>query len=426
MHVDESPGVRWLIIRSVPALAIGILSAFVLYGVDWVSEQLEHVIWHVVPGSLGIDPAHGWWTLGVLTVIGLLVGLVLQFAPGHGGFDSATHELEDATILPLKALPGLLVIAILVLAGGVSLGPESPVMAINAALIVALVGRFTGFFSAPLAALAATSGTLGAMFGTPVAAALLLTGLVAATRGGGALWDRLFIPLVAAGAGAVTTTLIGGPDFSMHLPPAPTLQIADVLFAAIVATVAAALGVAGAFVFPLVHRLFHSIRSPLLMATAGGIVLGLLGMLGGPITLFKGLNQTGELLADPAIWGVGALVAMILIKLAALIVGASSGFRGGRIFPSVFIGAAIGVLASAIIPDLPIGLAVASGILGILLAVGRDGWLALFLAVLVAGDMTILPILCLAVLPAWLVVTRAPHFIVPIRAAAGPIPTRVE
>ena len=61
-----------------------------------------------------------------------------------------------------------------------------------------------------------------------------------------------------------------------------------------------------------------------------------------------------------------------------------------------------------------------------MLAVSRDGWLALFLAVLVAGDVGILPILCLAALPAWLVVTRAPHFLVPRRGIPDSAPARAE
>ena len=75
---------------------------------------------------------------------------------------------------------------------------------------------------------------------------------------------------------------------------------------------------------------------------------------------------------------------------------------------------------------MPLGLAVACGILGVVLVVGRDGWLAIFLAVAIPADITLLPMLCMIVLPAWLLVSRAPEFrIVPPEAerrAAGPEP----
>ena len=61
-------------------------------------------------------------------------------------------------------------------------------------------------------------------------------------------------------------------------------------------------------------------------------------------------------------------------------------------------------------------MACSTAVLGVLLAVARDGWLSLFVAVVITGDVTVTAILCLALLPAWLVVTNAPHML----AAAEP------
>jgi len=46
------------------------------------------------------------------------------------------------------------------------------------------------------------------------------------------------------------------------------------------------------------------------------------------------------------------------------------------------------------------------------LAVSRDGWISLFIAVAVTGSIPVLPVLCIAVLPAWLLVSRGPEMIV--------------
>ena len=89
---------------------------------------------------------------------------------------------------------------------------------------------------------------------------------------------------------------------------------------------------------------------------------------------------------------------------------ACSLFRGGRIFPATFIGAALGLLGNALFPSIPLGLAVACGIIGILVVVARDGWLALFVAAAVAGDLTLLPLLSVIILPAWLLVSAVPEF----------------
>jgi chloride channel protein, CIC family len=102
-------------------------------------------------------------------------------------------------------------------------------------------------------------------------------------------------------------------------------------------------------------------------------------------------------------------------------VAASSGFRGGRIFPSIFIGVALGLLAHALVPSIPMALAVACGTLGYLVAVTRSGWLSLFMGVAVTGDINLLPLLCLVVLPVWLLATGRPEMQLP---AAAPEPAR--
>jgi hypothetical protein len=51
--------------------------------------------------------------------------------------------------------------------------------------------------------------------------------------------------------------------------------------------------------FTPVHTLFHRFRSPVLALAIGGIVLGLLGVLGGPLTLFKRLDEMKELATGP-------------------------------------------------------------------------------------------------------------------------------
>ena len=411
----ESPGVRRLLTLSVPAIVIGVVSALVLFALDEVAGALQNVIWSTLPHAVGVDPDSGWWIFGVLSLTGLAVGLCVWLLPGHGGDDSATTGLT-APPLPLASVPSLIVVTVLALAGGVSLGPESPIIAINTAILVALLARLWPALPVQFVLLITAAGTIGALFGTPVAAVLAFTGIVGGMAAGGALWDRLFMPLASAGAGAVTMTLLAHPSFAVPMPAYTSVAPIDLLSAVVIAVIAAAIGVLAAVVFPRVHATFRLLRNPALYVTVGGVVLGILGAIGGPITLFKGLAQLAQLVADRADFTAGQLVLIVVIKLVALIVAAAAGFRGGRIFPAVFIGAAIGVLAQALLPGIPVPIAVSAGVLGMLLAVGRDGWIALFVAVVITGSIAALPVLCLALLPAWLVVTKAPEMIVRVPA----------
>ncbi|MEV7964268.1 ion channel protein [Oerskovia paurometabola] len=406
----DAPALRNLLRLSVPAVLVGVISALVLYALDWLSAEAEDVLWTVLPGALGVDPDSRWWIFGMLTGAGLLVGLVVWLVPGHGGRDSATTELI-APPLPLRVLPSLAVVTVLGLAGGVSLGPENPIIAINTALLVALVARLWPKVPTDLVVMLAAAATIGALFGTPVAAALVFTGVVAGFPRGGPLFDRLFLPLVSAGAGAMTMDAFGRPFASMDLPDLGVPDIGDVGISLAVATVAAGAALLGVLAFPYVHRFFHGMRNPVLYVTLGGVVLGVLGAIGGPLTLFKGSQQSFELVQQRADFSTWNLVLIFAVKLVALVIAAAAGFRGGRIFPAVFIGVAAGVAVNAAFPGAPLGLSVASGVLGVVLAVGRDGWIALFVAVAVVGDVGVLPVLCLAILPAWLLVRSAPEML---------------
>jgi len=411
-----APRVRTLVALAVPAIVIGVVSALLLWGLEQLADLLEHAVWEGLPDAVGIARDSPWLILGVLTLTGLAVGLVVRYVPGHAGPDSATTEL-DSPPPKLRDVPSIALAVVLSLAGGVSLGPENPIIAINGAIAIAVCARFVRAVPPRVAVLLASAATIGALFGTPVAAALVLTGTVAAVRGGGSLWDKLFLPLAAAASGALTMRLLGSPGLAFQVPAYGGPSAIDFATGLLVALAAAGLGILAAFALPWVHRAFHALRNPVLFTTLGGLVLGLLGVIGGPITLFKGLEQTGELISNPGDYTAGQLALFTIVKIVALLVAASAGFRGGRIFPSVFVGVALGLFFHAVIPGMPLGLAISCGAMGIVLLATRDGWMALFIGIALTGDMTLLPMLCVIVLPTWLLVTKAPAFAV---RAPGP------
>ena len=103
---------------------------------------------------------------------------------------------------------------------------------------------------------------------------------------------------------------------------------------------------------------------------------------------------------------------LAVIKLAALVVAAASGFRGGRIFLAVFVGVALGLMLHEHVPAVPAAITVSCAILGIVLVVTRDGWLSLFMAAVVVPNTTLLPLLCIVMLPAWLLLAGKPMMMV--------------
>ncbi|MEU6125597.1 ion channel protein [Streptomyces sp. NPDC047123] len=411
------PQARALAPLVVPALLVGAGASFLLLALSWVAERLQVVLWERLPDALGVSGTSAGWIFGMLTVVGLAVGLVVWKVPGHAGPDPATTGLVDPP-LPVRLLPGIAVAVVIGLAGGVSLGPENPITAINIALAYALgMKAMPRSRAADWVALAA-AGTVGALFGTPVAAALILSEIVMGDDPR-PLWDRLFAPLVAAGAGALTTVLVAHPTFRIDVPPYPGARLVDVVSAMVISSAAALAGLVAVYAFPLFHRVFRQLGHPVVMLTVGGLVLGALGALGGQLTLFKGLDEMKELTAHPEGHGAGNLLLLAVVKLVALVVAGTCGFRGGRIFPAVFVGVALGMLAHALVDAVPLSLAITCAVLGILLATTRQGWLSLFTAAVVVMDLALLPVLCVAALPAWLLVTGRPEMLIHEERPAG-------
>ena len=141
----------------------------------------------------------------------------------------------------------------------------------------------------------------------------------------------MFAPLVAAGTGSFTMYILERPVFAVDVPAlfraalggparrAPIIAIGAVLIGLVVLALSRC--------STLVRRLRH----PVVMLTIGGLVLGVLGAIGGQITLFKGLEQMRELVLQDD--SAGQLVVIVVVKCLALLVAATCGFRGGRIFP---------------------------------------------------------------------------------------------
>ncbi|MFJ9398906.1 ion channel protein [Streptomyces californicus] len=399
---------RRLLPLVVPALVVGVVCALILLGVSLLAERLQDALWETLPDALGVGRYSSLWMVAMLTATGLAVGLALRAVPGRGGPDPATTGLVDAPMRP-GVVPGLLLVTVLALAGGVSLGPENPITAANVALAFWLGRRFAPGAPGELWVALAAAGTIGALFGTPIAAALILSETLASQPGPGAFWDRLFAPLAAGAAGALTMSLIAEPSFDLSLPAYSGPHWGDLLAALLIASAGALLGLLAVYAFPVAHRVFAALRHPVLALTAGGLVLGLLGALGGHLTLFKGLDEVKVLAGDPDGWSAAEFAGMAVVKAAALTVAATCGFRGGRIFPAVFAGVALGFCAHALVDAVPPSLAVSCAVLGILLAVTRQGWVSLFTAAVLVSDASVLPLLCAATLPAWLLVTGRPQ-----------------
>lgn len=402
------PRARTMLLLSTPALLIGVASSLVLIAVMKVASVLQQFLWERLPISIGIAQDSPFWIITMLTLTGVMVGLIIRYSHGHAGPDPACEPLIGMPV-STSALPGLLAALIIGLAGGVSLGPEHPIMTVNIALAVAIGSRMFPRIAKLDWTILASAGTIGALFGTPVAAALVFSQTLNNSNDV-PLWDRLFAPLMAAAAGSLTTSLFFHPHFSLPIAHYTQMHLVDIFSGAVVAAIAIAAGMVAVWCLPRLHHLIHRLKYPVLILGVGGFILGILGVIGGPLTLFKGLDEMQQMAFSQTL-GASDYFMLAVIKLAALVVAAASGFRGGRIFPAVFVGVALGLMLHAHVEAVPAAITVSCAILGLVLVVTRDAWLSLFMAAVVVPDTTLLPLLCIVMLPAWLLLAGKPMMI---------------
>jgi H+/Cl- antiporter ClcA len=81
------------LLRTAPAaVVVGIGAGLLLVALDYLSGQLEHLLWDYLPDQLGFAGSSWWWRLVMLTAAGLAVGLVVRFVPGHAGPDQLPRD----------------------------------------------------------------------------------------------------------------------------------------------------------------------------------------------------------------------------------------------------------------------------------------------------------------------------------------------
>ncbi len=376
---DTNPADPLSVVRSrayvqVLALAavISIPIAIVAYGFLALVDQLQETLFTDLPSGLGFDTPPTWWPVPLLALSGLVVAWCIRSLPGTSGHSPSEGFSKSSPTLPIE-LPGIFLAALATLSLGAVLGPEAPLIAIGsglAALSVRVVSKDAPPNAVAIVATAGSFAAISTLLGSPLVAAFLM--LEVAGLGGTMLAVALLPGLLAAGVGFLVfvgfDALTGLGTFSLGIPDLPaftTPTAAMICWAVVLGMVAPFLAWFVSSVALSVRTLVHARR--LLVTPLLGVVIALLAIAFGEISdkgvenvLFSGQAALPVLIEQSATWSTGALLLVIVCKGLAYSLSLSA-FRGGPIFPSLFIGGAIGVLAAdlpgmALVPGLAIGI----------------------------------------------------------------------
>ncbi|MET9897241.1 chloride channel protein [Streptomyces sp. NPDC006446] len=397
---------------------LGIPISAVAFGFLALVSELQSLTYTDLPRGLGFDGTPSWWPIPLLALTGLLVALTIKYLPGEAGHKPA--EGLVSTGAPTAAeLPGVALAAIASLGAGVVLGPEAPLIALGGGLAVFAVRAAKRDMQPNAIALLGAAGSFAAvstLLGSPLLGAFLL---MEAAGLGGAMMAVVLVPgLLAAGVGALMFTGLGSwtglGTYSLVLQQVPHADRPDLAgFGwALVIGVAAALFGTGirrtalllqARVEP--RRVAGTVLTGVLVGVAALVYAEWTGNEASDV-LYSGQSALGPLLADQAGYTVGTLVILVGCKAVAYSLSLSS-FRGGPVFPSMFVGAA-GGLAMAHLPGLDVTSGFAMGVGAMCVAMLKLPMTAVLLATLLLGTegVTVMPLVIVAVVVSYVLTIR--------------------
>jgi H+/Cl- antiporter ClcA len=428
--VTGAPDVNPLaVLRSRGYVATLVLAALIALPVSsaayWFLQlvnDLQRWVYTNLPHGLGFRSQPSWWPLPVLTVAGAAVALTIRYLPGSAGHIPA-EGLKVGKVFTFIELPGIAIAAIIGLGLGVVLGPEAPLIALGGGLAALVVrGPLARPQAVAIVAAAGSFAAVSALMGSPLLGAFLLMEAIGL---GGAMLDLVLVPgLLAAGIGALVFVGLGSwTGRGTASLTAPNLAPVGSPTAAQFGW-ALGIGIVAAILAGVIHRLslrlaaFAQPRIVLIGPIAGLAVGGLAAWYavasghGNSDVLFSGQNQLPTLLSQASTYGVGALIGLVAAKSLAYLICLGS-FRGGPVFPSLYIGAALGIAVSHL-PGLPMEAGAAMGIGAMAAAMLRLPLTSVLLAsVLIGGaSLKLMPLVIVAVvvshvLTAWLASTAS-------------------
>jgi H+/Cl- antiporter ClcA len=374
-------------------------------------HEAQHWLWTDLPDALGSKDVQWYLVLGLPVVGAAIVAFARLVLPGDGG-----HEpLEGLKMgpIPLSHAPGIALAAFATLAFGLVLGPEAPIIALGA-VVGGAIAAFARLGGPPLAALslAGSFAAISALFGGPLVGAILL--LEAGVGLGAALIPAMLPGFVAAAVGY--TLFIGFGDWGglnvpgllvPDLPAYDTTRVIDLGFAV-------AIGIATGLTLAAVRKVSHRLAAAgprhfglASLLLIGGLSVGVVALAADALgadsqdVLFSGQASIPALVGETS---TGIVLLLILAKALGYSISLATGFRGGPIFPAVFLGVGIATLPEVWF-DMSPTFAIAAGAAAGMAAEARLIVSAMLFGSLLVGTtgLDAIPGVVLASVAAWLV-----------------------
>ena len=393
-QVQRKPYLRLILL----ALVLGLVTATMTFAFVSVVHILSDGLWVEAAEATGVP--FGVFALVACSLGGLLVGVLVRIFGDHSGiFADVMAEFGRTGRFDYRNSPGILITAIPSLVAGGSLGPEAPLADASGGLgtivgdrlkLDARETRTLGF--------SGVSGMLAAFITSPINGAVLGLESAKGAVSGIALQAWVLFPsLLSSSVATVVFVGLSGHFFgTLYVFPEYQPHVSH-LFAAIpLGLLGGVVGISFFAVLRGMQRAMQPLKPHVIWrGLLGGIGLGIAGALL-PLTLFSGEEQTVELINTAPEIGVAMLVTLAVVKALVTCLCLATGWKGGYVFPIMFVGVALGMAVELIFPGIPVAVAVAATLGGALVATFQAPLFAvLFVLIMVQAETA--PVVAIAV-----------------------------
>lgn len=339
------------------AALIGAFAGCVFWLFLFLVQKGTWLVWELLPqevvGSL-------WYGVLACGLLGLLIGVLrMRLGDYPEPMPTVFGKLKRTGTYPYQKMPAILVLALLPLITGASVGPEAGMVGVIVALCC-WAGenlRFAGGESAYYSRVGA-SASLSALFRSP------LFGFFEVEEGSKgdarelARVSKILVYCMATAAAFGIIAVLNG-VFGSVMEGFPSFEVAQESWQDVALFVPYVLcGIALGFAFEVSEQGFHRLGKrlpPVVGEVAAGIIIGVVGSLA-PALRFSGEEQMGALIAG----GYAQFAPMVMVGIALLKILLTSlciglGIKGGHLFPLIFASVCLGMGISLLLfaGDLP-------------------------------------------------------------------------
>ncbi|RIK45355.1 MAG: hypothetical protein DCC59_18060, partial [Chloroflexi bacterium] len=317
----------------------------------------------------------------------------------NGIFADVVKEFGVTGRFDYRNAPGIVLTALVSLISGGSLGPEAPLADATGGIGTLLADKLKrNPLETRSLSYAGLSGMLGAFITSPVGGPLMaLEGAQGGAMGLALYFWMLFPSIVSSAVGAVVFVALTGSFFgTLYAFPEYVPKILDLFLAVPLGLIGGLVGMAFFIILRSSQKAFKPLSKHLIVrGMIGGLGLGVVAAFM-PLILFSGEDQTVELINNASQIGALNLVLLAVAKLLVTCFILAAGWKGGYLFPILFVGMALGLATNQLFPTIPAAVAVAATMGGVVVATFRAPLFAiLFTLVLVQHETA--PVIAIAV-----------------------------